>query len=149
MIEVVPARAKHVNTIARRMRAIDKLECETMGHSPKDALRLGLIGSTLAWTVMIDGQPEAMMGASPLSITEGKGRPWLLMTDVAGRQMVALVRLGARYTYVMHQHYPLLENWIHADNTRSMRWLARLGYTIGGVDVIRGQPMRRFIRVRE
>ncbi len=149
MIEVVPARARHVNTIAKRMRAIDQLECSVMGHTPKDALRTGLIGSTVAWTVLIDGHPEAMMGASPISITEGRGRPWLLMTDIAARQMVSLVRLGARYTYVMHQQFPMLENWIHADNTRSMRWLARLGYTIGAVDVIRGQPMRRFIRAKE
>lgn len=146
---MVPARAKHVNTIANRLREIDVLECAVMGHSPKGALRTGLLGSTVAWTVLIDGHPEAMMGASPISITEGRGRPWLLMTDVAARQMVSLVRLGARYTYAMHQQYPLLENWIHADNTRSMRWLARLGYTIGATDVIRGQPMRRFVRARE
>lgn len=148
MIEIVPARPQHVGTIARRMRAIDKLECQAAGHTPKDALRLGVLGSSLAWTAKIDGRPEAMLGASPVNILEGRGRAWLLMTDVAARQHVALVRLGRIYTQAFHRHYPILENWVHADNDRTIRWLSRLGYAVGPVDVIRGQPMRPFIRYR-
>lgn len=148
MIEVVPARPIHVNTLAKRMRRIDVLECHIMGHSPKEALRTGLLGSTIAWTVMIDGRPEAMMGATPVSFVEGRGRPWLLMTDIAERKAITLVRLGRIYTDAMHRHYPLLENWIHADNDRTIRYLTRLGYAIGSVDVIRGHPMRPFVRHR-
>lgn len=148
MIEVVPARPIHVNRIANRLRAIDKLECAAMGHTPKDALRWGLIGSTVAWTVLIDGVPEAMMGATPISLLEGIGRPWLLMTDVAGKQHVSLVRLGRVYTEHLHRHYSLLTNWIHADNDRTIRYLSRLGYAVGAVDVIRGHAMRPFVRTR-
>lgn len=148
MIEVVPALPRHVNTIAKRMRNIDVLECQIMGHTPKEALRTGLLGSTLAWTVMIDGRPEAMMGATPISFVEGRGRAWLLMTDIAAKKAVTLVRLGRIYTEAMHRHYPLLENWIHADNVKTIRYLSRLGYAIGSVDVIRGHPMRPFVRQR-
>lgn len=148
MIEVVPARQHHVGTLARRMREIDVLECEAAGHTPKQALRAGVMGSTIAWTVMIDGRPEAMMGAAPLSFVEGKGRPWLLMTDVAAKHAVTLVRLGRIYTEAMHRHFPALENWIHADNDTTIRYLARLGYAIGPVDVIKGYPMRPFVRLR-
>jgi len=146
MIEVVAARPQHVGTIARRLRAIDVEECEIAGHTPKDALRIGLLGSTLAWTVKIDGRPEAMMGASPVNFLEGRGQAWLLMTDVAARHSVTLVRLGRIYTAALHRHFPILQNWIHADNDKTIRWLARLGYAIGPVDVIRGVPMRPFIR---
>lgn len=148
MIEVVPAKPRHIGTLARRMRAIDVLECHIMGHSPKDALRTGLLGSSVAWVVMIDGRPEAMMGATPISFIEGRGRAWLLMTDVAERHAVTLVRLGRIYTEAMHRHYPMLENWVHADNTKAIRWLTRLGYAVGAVDVIRGHPMRPFVRHR-
>ncbi len=146
MIEVVPAKPQHIATIARRMRAIDVTECEMMGHNPKGALRTGLLGSSIAWTVMIDGRPEAMMGAVPVNIMEGRGRAWLLMTDVAAKQAVSLVRLGEIYTRAMHRHYRMLENWIHADNNKTIRWLTRLGYAVGPVDVIRGHPMRPFVR---
>ena len=148
MIEVVPAKPSHVGTLARRLREIDKLECQIMGHTPKEALRTGLLGSTIAWTVMIDGQPEAMMGATPISFVEGRGRAWLLMTDVAQRHAVTLVRLGRIYTEALHRHFPILENFIHADNVRTIRYLSRLGYAIGSVDVIRGHAMRPFVRHR-
>lgn len=117
-----------------------------MGHDPKSALRTGLLGATVAWTAMIDGRPEAMCGVTPLSVVEGRGQPWLLMTDTAARHRKALVRLGWIYTQALHRHYPILENWVHADNSPSIRWLTRLGYAIGAVDVIRGHPMRPFVR---
>ena len=144
----MPARTAHVNTIAQRLREIDVLECAAMGHTPKGALRTGLLGSTIAWTALIDGKPEAMFGATPLNFIEGKGRPWLLMTDEAGKQHRALFRLGQIYTEAIHRQYPVLENWVHAENARTIRWLARLGYSIGGVDVIRSTPMRPFTRHR-
>lgn len=146
MIEVVPARPQHIGPIASRMREIDVRECLIVGHSPKAALRLGLLGSTIAWTVKIDGRAEAMMGVVPISYMEGRGRPWLLMTDVAASKQMSLVRLGRIYTAAMHRHYNLLENWIHADNDVTVRWLSRLGYAVGPVDVIKGSPMRPFIR---
>lgn len=117
-----------------------------MGHSPKAALRTGLLGSTISWTVKIDGRPEAMFGATPISVVEGRGRPWLLLTEEGGRQHKALLRLGRIYTEALHRQYPILQNWVHDENERTIRWLARLGYAVGSVDVIRGVPMRPFIR---
>jgi len=142
------ARRAHVNHIAKHMAAIDKLECGVFGHSPKEALRFALITSLIAWTVMIDGRPEAMMGANTKSLIEGSGRPWLLMTDVAHRHAVTLLRLGKIYTEAMHSQYSYLQNWVHADNDKAIRWLSRLGFVVGAVEVIRGQPMRPFSKVR-
>lgn len=149
MIEVVPAKPQHIGTLARRMRYIDQRECEAMGHTPKNALRTGLLGSTMAWTVLIDGRPEAMLGATPINMLEGRGRPWLLLTDVGGKQHRALMRLGKIYTAAMHRHFSVLENWVAAENSRTIRWLSRLGFAVGSVDVIRGVPMRPFTRLGE
>ena len=146
MIEVVPASPRHVNRLAQRMREIDQLECLVSGVTPKNALRWGVMASTMSWTLLIDGEPEAMFGATTLSLLDGKGRPWLLMSDKAALQHKALVRLGAIYTEAMHRNYSVLYNFVHADNDTSIRWLARLGYAIGAVDVINGQPMRPFVR---
>lgn len=146
MIEIVPARPQHVGPIAARMRIIDRKECFALGHSPKDALRWGLLGSSVVWTAKVDGRPEAMFGAVPISILEGRGRPWMLMTEDALRHRRALLRLGVVYTDAIHRHFQVLENYVHADNEAAIRWLARLGYAIGAVDVIRGEPMHRFLR---
>lgn len=146
MIEVVPARMTHIGPIATRMRAIDQLECRAWGHSPKQALRLGLMASTIAWTVMINDRAEAMFGASTVSLLDSRGRPWLLMTDEAMKHQKAIVRFGRIYTEAIQRHYVTLENWVHVDNAAAIRWLSRLGFAVGGVEVIRGHPMRPFIR---
>lgn len=146
MIEVVPARPSHIGTIANRMRAIDVEECAVFDMTPKEALRHGIQTAALAWTVKINGRPEAMFGATTISLLGSSARVWLLMTDEAAKQRRALVRLGKIYTRALHLHYDRLENLVHAHNDKSIRWLARLGYAIGSVDVINGQPMRPFIR---
>lgn len=138
------ARPRHINYIANNMAEIDRVECGVFGHTPKEALRFALLTSPIAWTVMIDGKPEAMMGANTISLIEGSGRPWLLMTEIARKQSVTLVRLGRRYTEAIHNQYPFLHNWVHADNDKAIRWLSHLGFVVGPVDVIRGQPMRPF-----
>lgn len=149
MIEVVPAKPYHIGAIAHRMREIDQLECRIMGHSPKAALRTGLMASVIAWTAKVDGRPEAMFGVTPASMIEGRGTPWMLMTDLAGEKHATIWRFSKIYLAAMHRHFTILENWVHADNDRTIRWLSRLGFAVGQVDVIRGHPMRPFVRHRE
>jgi len=146
MIEIVPARFAHIEEIEPRMRDIDRLECRIMGHSPREALKLGIMSATVAWTALVDGRAEAMFGASTISLIDGSGRPWMLMTDEAVQHKKALLRFGRIYTEALHRHYAILQNWVHARNSTSIRWLARLGYGIGPVEIMRGEPMRPFVR---
>ena len=148
MIEVVPASPAHVGTLANRMREIDRAECAVFGRTPKEALRLSLRSASCAWTAKVDGRAEAMFGAASLSAIDGIGSPWLLMTDVAVAHARALVELGRDYSDAMQARFRRLENWVHADNAVAIRWLTRLGYAIGPVDVINGHPMRSFARFR-
>jgi hypothetical protein len=146
MIEIVPARPSHVDSIASRMREIDQVECLALGMTPKDALLRGLMGATVVWTALVDGKPEAMFGAAPLSTIDGRGLVWFLGTDAVDYHGKSMVRLGWRYTQALHDHFPILENFVHAHNDMAIRWLARLGYAVGSVEVYNGFPMRRFIR---
>jgi len=91
-VEVVPARITHVGPIASRIRAIDRLECEAMGHSPKHALRQGFLLSDRCWTALVDGRPEAMFGAITLSALDRRSTVWFLGTDEVyrhGRELLA------------------------------------------------------------
>lgn len=148
MIEVVPASPAHVGTIAHRIREIDRIECAVMGRTPKEALRLSLMSSSSAWTVKIDGRAEAMFGVGTVSVLDGEGSPWLLLTDVAAKQARALVVLGKRYSDAMQSAFPLLRGLVHADNATAIRWLQRLGYAIEPVEEYNGHPMRVFRRSR-
>ncbi len=146
MIEIVGARPHHIATIAHRARAIDRVECAVGGSSVKQALRYGLSTAFQAWTAKVDGRPEAMFGVSTVTTLTGRGVVWMIMTDDAAKKRTALLRLGRRYTEALQRHFDFLENYVHADNDLAIRWLSRLGFVVGPVDVIRGHPMRYFVR---
>lgn len=146
MIEFVPASPAHIGTLAARMRDIDRHECAIMGHSAKQALRMSMRYSTVAWTAKVDGRPEAMFGASTVSLLDGEGSPWMLMTDDALRHARAMLQDGRRYVDTLQGLFPLLRNNVHADNAASIKWLQKLGFTVGPVFDMAGHPMRAFER---
>lgn len=146
MIEFVAASPAHVGTIANRMREIDVRECAIMGRTPKQALRLSLKASVAAWTAKVDGRPEAMFGVSTLSLLGGEGSPWLLMTGDAVRHARSLLVDARRYSDILQAMFPVLTNNVHADNAVAIRWLERLGFTVGPVFDMSGHPMRPFER---
>lgn len=146
MIEFVPASPAHVGTVAARMRDIDRRECAVMGHTPKQALRLSMRYSAFAWTAKVDGRAEAMFGVSTVSLLDREGSPWLLLTDEGAQHARALLVEGRRYSDLMNQHYAILRNHVHAENSTAIRWLRRLGYHIGDTFDMNGHPMREFER---
>jgi len=144
MIEVVPASPAHIGTLAARMRPIDRLECAVFGHSPKAALRASMRDACMAFTAKLDGRPEAMFGVATVSMLEGIGSPWLLLTDDGARQGKALVRMGRNVTRLFEREFRVLRNNVHADNETAIRWLGHLGYTVGPPFDMHGHSMRPF-----
>lgn len=135
--------------IARDMREIEVLECQSAGLAPRQALRLGLAASSIAWTATIDGKPEAMFGVVPVSVILGEGRPWMLSTYRAARAARHL--LADPWPFLEHVHalFPVLANKVHAHNVASIRWLTRLGFVVEPELVhIGDQPFRRFHRFK-
>lgn len=126
------------------MRPWDVKEAAAFGHSPKQALRLGLAASMWCLTAKIDGRPEAMLGLCPVSLIEGRGQPWLLGTDEVYRHP----RGFARWRPIidrMRSDCPRLSNWVAAGNTRAITFLTHCGFEVGDeVLNVRGLDMRRF-----
>lgn len=143
-VELVRAHAGHVGTIAARMRNIDRMETEAFGRSPKQALRLGIRGSTIALTAKVDGRPEAMMGLVPVDLLSGKGTPWFLGTDEVYRHGREMIAWGPQILAQMLAVTPHLENHVASINSKAIRLLRAWGFavereanSIGGVDFFR------------
>lgn len=130
MIEIVPATGAHVGAIATRMREADVRECRAFGHSPRQALRLGITGSSYCLTAKVDGSAHAMMGVTPISLLEGRGMPWMLGTDEIMRHGRELVGVGPRILSAMSATYRRLENRVWAGNDAAIRLLRRWGFTV-------------------
>jgi hypothetical protein len=145
MWTVEAAHPRHIRTIANRIRAIDRLECQAFGRTPIQSLRLGLKASTPCLTFLCDGVPAAMMGVTPTSVVEGRGTVWMLGTDALDRSHRAILRLAPPILKAIERETPRLENLIAADNARSMAWLKRLGFAFDEeIRYVGGVPMRRF-----
>jgi len=113
------------------MREADIIECRAMGHSPKQALREGLVASSLCFTALLDGRPEAMFGLVVKSALAGEGTPWMLGTDAVYHHPRTMLRWAPRFLAVMLDSTPALSNLVAVDNVRAIRFLRRLGFTIG------------------
>lgn len=144
-IRIVPARAAHIRTIARRMRKADVDEVfATSGRSPAAAMAFSLRKSSHAWTAMIDGRPEVMFGVGDLNILAGVGAPWLLGTEAVERHYIAFLRNSVGFRDQLLRRYPVMRNFVDDRNKASKRWLAWLGATLSDPVELNGHMFRLF-----
>jgi ribosomal protein S18 acetylase RimI-like enzyme len=148
MIEIVPALEADVAPIASAMRPIDRQEAEAFGHSPEDALILGMKAGE-AWTVLVDGTPHAMFGVVVTSALDGEGRPWMLGTDEVYRQGRAMLTLGKHRVQRLFDSTQRLSNLVSSANTRAIRLLERWGFVVEREETMIGDvPFRIFWQER-
>ncbi len=144
-IEIVPARAAHILTIARRMRQADRDEVfAASGYTPAEALIYSLRRSSIAYTALIDGKPEVMFGAADLNILAGIGVPWLLGTDAIDKHYVAFLRRSVWWRGQLSKRYPVMRNFVDDRNRAAKRWLRWLGFTLSDPVDMRGHAFRLF-----
>lgn len=127
---------------------MDRIECTAFGHTPRHALRHGLVSGD-AWTAKVDGRAEAMFGLVVVNAIGGEGRPWLLGTDEVYRHGREMVAFGPRVVGWMLDSSPRLSNLVSSGNSRAIRLLRRWGFDVGGdVQMIGGVPFLPFSMVR-
>jgi len=131
MIEFVPATPAHCGIIACRMREWDRIECQAHGLTPKQALRLGVVGSIDVLTAKLDGRPEAMMGLSPINALTGEGAPWMLGTDAIYDHPRAMLKMGPGIIARWRDSTRSLRSVVAVENVRAIRLLRRWSFTIG------------------
>jgi len=130
MIELVPASPVHVGPIATRMREMDRIECQAMGRTPKQALRTGLYTSDDCVTALVDGVPEAMFGLVVESALGGCGTPWFLGTDEVYRNPRAMLSIGPQIIAGWRDSTPCLHNLVARENVRAIRMLRAWGFAV-------------------
>ena len=130
-LEIVAASMDHVAPIACRMREADRLEVlASSGASPHQALMFSLGKSSVAWTAIVDDQPEVMFGVGDLNVLTATGAPWLLGTDAVERHFRLFLRQSVGWRGKLLDRYSVLRNFVDDRNEVSKRWLTWLGFTL-------------------
>lgn len=99
-------------------------------HTPGEALRLSYELSSLCLTIEIEGIPGAMFGLVPQTLLSDSATIWLLSTDAVYSVSKLFLKECRRFIQIMLKEYSLLENYVDARNTVSIRWLKWCGATI-------------------
>jgi hypothetical protein len=123
-----PAEQLMVKFVALNLRRSDDLECRyAYGIGGAQALLEAWMASSVVHCICADnGEPLGVAGLNGSVI-------WLLGTDglTATPQRRAVLALGGRrWTDMLLEESPLLENWVLATNVESARWLRSMGFTI-------------------
>ena len=123
------ATAEDAAAVNADLRAEDRREIAALGLAGKDVVDLCRIASDYAWTGLIDGVPAMIFGCtqSPLKDT---GEVWALGTPALDGLPRQVLVWGRKQLAAMLDIFDQLENFVFAENVRSLRWLRSLGFEI-------------------
>jgi len=136
-----------IGPLAETMRPFDVLECRCGGHSPEDALMIGLTLDLCTFTIAdkFDGTPLAMFGCGG----EDTDEPyiWALGSDLlVPRAARDFIRHSPEWIKAMLKAVGgKASNYLHIDNTDAARWLLFCGAEFSPEIVLKNnQPFLKF-----
>lgn len=126
------ANAYDVLHMAENMREIDKYECFAQAFmQPLEALTFSLNVSREVYAVIRTdtGYPIAMYGVGKRGIMDTETSVWLLCTDDIKDVKLRLMKSTLKRITEMETDTTLY-NYVAEKNTRTLRWLKSIGFTI-------------------
>jgi hypothetical protein len=129
------AQASDCALLAAVMRPEDMRELEALGLTPKRALYESLAESAVAYTVDVDGWPAAMFGLTPYKLLGERACVWLLTGEGINKIPLTFVKLSRLYIAEFLELYPVLDNWVDARYTASIKWLEMCGAVFDKVGI--------------
>lgn len=117
--------------IAQNVREPDKDELwATSFATPEHACLNGLRFSDVAMVAEVDGVPLCMWGIAPVCLLTGTAIPWMVGTKDLDAKAKVFLRYCREPLLEMFQGYDRLINYVDARNTKAIRWLRYMGFTV-------------------
>lgn len=130
MIRVRRSNMSDVEYMKTRLRKDDVKEIWASHHStPEDALKRCITDSILSFTVQ-NGKPIAIFGICAEQVLGRRATIFMLATDDLNKITITFLRRNRKFILYLLSFYDVLENFVHADNKKSILWLKYLGATI-------------------
>lgn len=129
-VEVLPTKPGDAKILAKFMRVPDIAEIEAAsGLSPLQVIQAAIAATDRPMTAFFNDELACIFGVAPLCFLAGQGAPWMLGTEQIDHHPGAFLRRCGSYIAEMAASYRHLLNYVDARNTRSIRWLKRMGFT--------------------
>tara|TARA_B100000768_G_scaffold171382_1_gene178643 strand:+ start:3901 stop:4371 length:471 start_codon:yes stop_codon:yes gene_type:complete len=146
-----PARFEDCREMAPNMRSQDAKEVmASHGYTPYEALHESYKASHEMHSIIhADGSVVGMFGVSNAG---SYAVPWMLGTDKLLETKRIMLPVARVWVDSILERYPLLFNYVHADNTVSRRWLKSLGFEFIKLEKEYGvgkEPFIQFVRIKK
>ncbi len=129
--EVIPVTAAHVADLLANVRAPDVAEFWAAGHvTPERAVEMSLKFSREAWAGVEGDDLLCIFGVAGASLLSDRGTVWMIGHSRLDTRAGAFLRGCGAQVRAMLRRYEHLSNWVDARNTRAVRWLRWLGFSI-------------------
>jgi len=134
-------------TIMDNLRDSDRELLEYMSVDCFQAFALALHTSTFAYTWVVDEVPVCVWGVQQQSLMSGSATIWMLTTKEMEKNVFLFTRKSQMIVKELLEVYTELTGYVHSSNTRSIRWLTWLGFTIEPSQVLEnGLRVRMFYK---
>lgn len=130
IVEYKPAAPEDIRFVGERLREADRAEVLALGARPEVGLRMSAEASDYVWCGRIDGVPSMIFGCSQ-NVLSDRGEVWALGTDNCTNHPREMLVYGRSVLRMMLDIFPVLENWCDARYEKSLRWLRKIGFTVG------------------
>lgn len=141
---IVPTTAEHIRELRETIRDEDRREIESYGFSCEKGLWRSYKRSLMTKTGLINGQVAAVWGCGGVYMG-GVGSPWLLTSHTIKQlSPLKVARIYQKQVHQMLEMFPLLENFVLADYTESIRLLSICGFSIGEPEKLGNSMFRKF-----
>lgn len=142
--EDLPVLAKNL-----RKADIEELKAST-GLTVDVALRESVAASQEVNTIVLDGEPVGIFGVARLR--DIVGCPWLVGTDKITTIGLPFLRGSAEWVKEQNDNFPVLVNYVHANNEAAIQWLRFLGFKFIRLIEHYGvgkEPFYEFVRIQD
>jgi hypothetical protein len=146
-VEIKAATTEDARVVAMSLRAPDEVEVHLLTGKPAvEAIEQSLEDSSVSFVGYIDDEPVAVLGLAHLS--DDVGIPWMLGTPSLDKSARHWLKVADEWVEAMQGWYPVLTNIVHNKNTKSIRWLKRLGFEFTDTPVPGHPDFIQFVRYR-
>lgn len=151
MIELRAATVADATSIAPRLRKEDRAEClAAYGLTPEVLLPLS-VNLSETWVFTVKGQPEVILGLSPVDQHPTFGIVWMMATPEILKHKREMIKRLPEVLDMLHDRYELLGNHIDARNKVHLQWLRRSGFSLLRLHPkfgVEKRPFYEFARLR-
>ena len=149
MIEERDASLQDIKDLANNLRKEDEREVRTLTQEdPVKSLIRGFVVSKMCKVVFLNKKLVLIYGVAKTSDPE-IGSPYMLATNELPKIGVRFVGNSKDRIDKMHEHYPVLFNYIDSRNKLHLKWLKWCGFEIIGFKIFNNVKFYRFIKEKK